>query len=92
MTDSTQKVALNISGAKIDPDGTPRNHLATIHQPMECTATHGWICNVVCLSLFPEQKSIAGANAAQALRLARLFVFDLMDRQGVTIDPADRDH
>lgn len=84
-------IALEFRGAKIGPDGSAAYHLAIIWEPQKDDRNDGWSCTVGCYSLIPQAEKICGATAAQALRLAKMFVMDLLDRHGVTIDPADRE-
>ncbi len=84
-------IALEFRGAKTAPDGSTINHLAIVWEPQKDPGSQGWSCTVGCYSLVPDAEKIIGATAAQALRLAKLFVMDLMDRHGVTIEAADRE-
>ena len=84
-------IALEFRGAKTGPDGSVDNHLAIIWEPQEDTEAQGWCCTVGFYSLIPQAEKIWGDTAAQALRLAKLFVMDLMERHGVIIDAADRE-
>ena len=84
-------IALEFRGAKIDTDGSTSNHLAIVWEPKREVGTQDWSCIVGVYSLVPDAEKIIGETAAQALRLAKLFVMDLLERHGVTIDPADRE-
>ena len=84
-------IAIEFRGAKIDPDGSTSNHLAIVSEPKKEAETQDWSCIVGVYSLIPNAEKIIGETAAQALRLAKLFVLDLLDRHGVTIEPADRE-
>ena len=83
---------LKFRGAITGPDGSTTNHVATVREPRESPGTQEWFCTVSCPSLMPQDEKIAGASAAQALRLAKLFVLDLLDRHGVMIEAANREH
>ena len=84
-------IALEFRGAKFHPDGSTAHHLAIIWEPEMDMATRNWCCTVGCYSLVPDAEKIIGTSAGQALRLARLFALDLMERHGVVIYPADRE-
>ena len=84
-------IALEFRGAKIDLDGSTTNHLAIVWEPKREGGTEGWSCTVGVYSLVPEAEKIIGETAAQALTLAKLFVLDLLNQHGVTIEPADRE-
>ncbi len=84
-------IALEFRGEKIDPDGSTAHHLAIVWSPRKEEGAQGWSCTVGVYSLIPQAEKIIGETAAQALRLAKLFVFDLLNRHGVTIEPADRE-
>ena len=84
-------IALEFRGAKIDPDGSTTNHLAIVWEPKRDFQTQDWFCTVGVYSLIPEAEKIFGESAAQALRLAKLFVLDLLDQHGVIIDAEDRE-
>ncbi len=84
-------IALEFRGAKIGPDGSTAHHLAIVWEPQKDARTQVWSCTVGCYSLVPEAEKIIGTTAAQALRLAKLFVLDLLERHGVTIEAADRE-
>ena len=84
-------IALEFRGAKTAPDGSTINHLAIIWEPQKDAESQGWSCTVGVYSLVPQAEKIIGATAAQALRLAKLFALDLLDRHGVTIEAADRE-
>ena len=84
-------IALEFRGAKVAPDGTTAHHLAIIWEPQKDDRTRNWSCIVGCYSLVPQAEKITGATAAQALRLAKMFVLDLLEQHGVIIDAADRE-
>lgn len=84
-------IALEFRGAKTDPDGSTTHHLAVVWEPQEDVLTQTWSCIVGCYSLVAEAERITGANAAQALRLAKLFVMDLLEDHGVVIEALDRE-
>jgi len=84
-------IALEFRGAETGPDGSIINHLAIIWEPKMDARTQDWSCTVGAYSLIPHSEKIVGATAAQALKLAKLFVLDLLERHGVTIDAADRE-
>ena len=84
-------IALEFIGSKTEPDGQTADHVATVHEPRQNTRGKGWLCLVCCPSLFTDDEEIAGATAAQALRLARLFVLDALERHGVTVRASDRE-
>lgn len=83
---------LEFRGAITGPDGSTTDHVATVQEPRESPGTQEWFCTVCCPSLMPQDEKISGATAAQALRLARLFVLDLLDRHSVKIAATDREH
>lgn len=83
--------ALEFRGTSPGPDGAALDHLARVEEPLETAGRPGWACTVRCATLLPRDESISGATAAQALRLAKLFVLDLLDRHNVTIAAADRE-
>lgn len=84
-------IALEFRGFETGPDGSTINHLAIIWEPKMEHGTQDWSCTVGVYSLVPRAEKIIGETAAQALRLAKLFVLDLLDRHGVTIEAADRE-
>ena len=84
-------IALEFRGAETDPDGSTINHLAIVWEPQKEDETQGWSCIVGVYSLIRDAEKIIGATAAQALRLAKLFVLDLMGNHGVIIEAADRE-
>jgi len=84
-------IALEFRGEKTDPDGSTTNHLAIVWGPRKEQGTQGWSCTVGVYSLVPKAEKIIGETAAQALRLAKLFVLDLLARHGVIIEPTDRE-
>ena len=84
-------IALEFRGEKIAVDGSVTNHLAVIWEPRKEADEHCWSCVVGCYSLVPEAEMIIGETAAQALRLAKMFVLDLLDHHGVVIEAADRE-
>ena len=86
------EIALEFRGAKTGSDGSTIPHLAIIWAPQKVAGTRGWSCTVGCYSLVPDAEKIIGETAAQALKLAKLFVLDLLERHGVTIEAADREH
>jgi len=84
-------IAFEFRGAETGPDGSTINHLAIVWEPQKEDGTQSWSCIVGVNSLIPDAEKIIGATAAQVLRLAKLFVLDLMDNHGVTIKAADRE-
>ena len=87
----TSDIALEFRGAEIDPDGSTINHLVIVWKPQKEDGTQSWSCIVGVYSLIPDAEKIIGLTAAQALRLAKLFVLNFMDNHGVTIEAADRE-
>jgi hypothetical protein len=91
MSDIASDIALEFRGSETSPDGSIVNHLAIIWEPKKETGTQDWSCTVGVYSLVPDAERIIGKTAAQALRLAKLFVMDLLERHGATIEAADRE-
>lgn len=85
--------AFEFRGATPGPDGATIDHLAIVREPRQETgAAARWFCTVECSTLMARPENIGGATAAQALRLAKLFVLDLLDQHHVTIEALDREH
>ena len=81
-------IALEFCGAETGPDGSTINHLAIVWKPQKENGMQSWSCIMGVYSLIRDAENIFSATAAQA---GKLFVLDLMDNHGVTIEAADRE-
>lgn len=82
-------MAVTIRGARTDEDGATADIEATVSEPEQLGENAGWSCTVRCPGLFPDEM-IRGASAAQALHLARLFLLDALEHNGVRVDESDK--
>ena len=63
------------------PDGSAVT--AVLSKPARNPGHNEWISTIHCPALFPHDKSVAGADADQALELAEMLVNELFDHHGI---------
>ena len=81
------KAALTIAGSRMGEDGATAHITGMVSEPEPVGGSSDWVCTVSCADLFPDE-IIKGASAAQALHLARLFLLDALETNGVTVENA----
>ena len=81
---------LNYRGTRSGADSEMADVVDSVLAPGMDNQGQGWIYRVMCPALFGQKQRIFGANPVQALRLARPFVLDLLDRHGITLATGGR--
>ena len=67
------------SGASVDVD-------AVIFQPFENAGHSDWSCTIRCPAIFSSDVTVAGVDRKQALELAKMLLFDLLNHHHVRVE------